>query len=126
MKWTLNNAGYLCATIKRKNWSQHRYVWTQHNGPIADGMVIHHINGIKTDNRIENLALVTRTQNEQKMDKARKGYTYDKHNNKYQAYRTIDGKMRHFGRFVTKCGAYMASRMCHITYRMAFTTETNT
>mgnify|MGYP000237878179 CR=1 FL=1 len=123
MKWTLNNAGYLCATIKRKNWFQHRYVWTQHNGPIADGMVIHHINGIKTDNRIENLALVTRTQNEQKMDKVGKGYTYDKHNNKYLAYRNIDGKIRNLGRFVTECGAYMANRMAYITHRMAFTTD---
>ena len=116
MNWYLNNAGYLQGYIKGKRWSQHRYVWTQHNGPIADGMVIHHINGVKTDNNIDNLALVTRTQNEQKMDKARKGYYYDKVRNKYLAQRKVNGVTKFIGRFATECGAYIASRMAYITH----------
>lgn len=39
---------------------EHRRVWEQHNGPIPEGLIIHHINEIKTDNRIENLQLVRR------------------------------------------------------------------
>lgn len=47
MKWTLNKGGYLIGGVKGKLWLQHRHVWTQHNGPIPDGMVIHHINSDK-------------------------------------------------------------------------------
>jgi len=35
---------------------EHRIVWAQANGSIPEGHVIHHLNGIKDDNRLENLA----------------------------------------------------------------------
>ncbi len=37
----------------------HRDVWEFHNGPIADGMAIHHKNGNTLDNDIGNLELVS-------------------------------------------------------------------
>ena len=36
----------------------HRIVWEMFNGPIPDGYVINHINGVRWDNRIENLECV--------------------------------------------------------------------
>lgn len=37
---------------------EHRYVWEQARGPIPPGYHVHHRNGIKTDNRLENLELL--------------------------------------------------------------------
>jgi len=42
----------------------HRYIWEHYNGEIKAGLEIDHINGIKTDNRIENLRLATKSQNQ--------------------------------------------------------------
>ena len=36
----------------------HRFVWEYHNGKIPDGEHIHHINGNKSDNTIENLGIM--------------------------------------------------------------------
>ena len=43
--------------------SVHRLVWEAVHGPIPIGMQINHINGIKKDNRIINLELVTGSEN---------------------------------------------------------------
>lgn len=39
---------------------EHRKVWFDHHGMIPAGVLVHHENGDRTDNRIENLRLHTR------------------------------------------------------------------
>ncbi len=62
-----NKQGYYRATLSidgiAKTYLVHKIVWEAFNGPISDGMEINHINEDKTDNRIENLELVTHKEN---------------------------------------------------------------
>lgn len=38
---------------------EHHSVWEQHNGPVPAGMIVHHKNHDKHDNRIENLSMLS-------------------------------------------------------------------
>jgi len=54
---------HLCREAKRRDRPVHRCVWEAHKGPIPKGLEINHINGVRNDNRIENLELVTKSGN---------------------------------------------------------------
>jgi len=43
-------------------WLEHVWVWEQANGPLPAGWVVHHLNGVKTDNRLENLAAMKKSE----------------------------------------------------------------
>jgi hypothetical protein len=60
---TSNGFGYLRITVLGKSYYAHRLAWFYMNGEWPDQ--IDHINGIKSDNRIENLRNVTVQQNNQ-------------------------------------------------------------
>lgn len=63
----VNKNGYVVVRYKDKDMSRgalvHRLVYEAFNGPIAEGMQINHKNGIKTDNRLENLEATTPSEN---------------------------------------------------------------
>lgn len=60
-KGRIDIRGYLRYTLEgsNKNVYEHRLVWELVHGPIPKGYVIHHRNRNKTDNRIENLEMLS-------------------------------------------------------------------
>ena len=46
-----------------RNIQLHRLVWQSFNGPVPDGLQINHKNGVGSDNRLENLEVVTASEN---------------------------------------------------------------
>ena len=59
----VNSAGYLQIVIDKKHYKCHRLAWLYMYGSFPEGE-IDHINRAKTDNRIANLRVVTRSQNQ--------------------------------------------------------------
>lgn len=59
----VNNAGYIVIGINGTVYQAHRLAWVYVFGRIHDDLMIDHINGDRSDNRIRNLRLVTPYEN---------------------------------------------------------------
>jgi hypothetical protein len=93
----LHSSGYIQIRISGKNYQAHRLAWMIVYGEDPKNLLIDHINGNKTDNRICNLRLATNQQN-QRNNKC-KGFYWNKQKKKWKAHIRIDGKLKHLGLF---------------------------
>lgn len=105
--------GYIRIDIDGRNCSAHRLAWIYVYGEISD-LCIDHINRIKSDNRISNLRLVTRSENQQNKTVEKntvsgvKGVCWSKSDSKWMAQIAHQGKHIHLGRFKSASEAEVA------------------
>jgi hypothetical protein len=109
----------------------HRWVWMWHHGDFPPpGIDIDHINGVRTDNRIENLRLATRSQNmwnQRKRSDNTSGYPgvkYDERCGKWAARIRVNKQFRWLGHHNTMEEAVAARRaaslLLHGDYKREF------
>jgi hypothetical protein len=97
--------GYVNIYVCGKHYPAHRLVWFYFHG-VFPTENIDHINGNKSDNRIENLREATTSQNchnrglPKNNTSGLKGIRYKK--NRWEASISIDGKRKYLGRYKTK------------------------
>ena len=111
------NTGYLFVTLtkkgKCKSYTIHQLVaiaFLNHKVCKYD-LVVDHINNVKTDNRVENLQIVTHRENISKDKKGSSKYTgvyWYKPRNKWCAKITINGKKIYLGLFINEEDANLA------------------
>lgn len=100
---TKNTDGYIRVQINGKFYAAHKLIYLMWHGVYPD--CIDHINGNRSDNRIENLREVTRSQNQWNRKTGKnntsgiKGVVFDTNRNKWTASLYIDGKQKTLGRF---------------------------
>jgi hypothetical protein len=109
--------GYIHPMIGGKHVHQHRIIAAVFLGlDMTDSKIqVDHINGIRHDNRLENLRLVNNQQNQWNRTTA-KGYYWNKQHRKWKAQLKVDGKTQFLGYFDTEEAAheaYLESKAIH-------------
>lgn len=113
------STGYRYVTLHRISMSAARLAWFYVHGEWPD-LLIDHINGVRTDNRISNLRLCTHKQNMQNVFKIREaseinsefmGVHWDKQNEKWVSSISYEGIRVRVGSFVNERKAFMAYLM---------------
>lgn len=103
-----SSTGYRRIRVKDVMWYAHRIAWYMQTGEDPRAFTIDHINRDRSDNRICNLRLATRPQ--QNLNTAVhsdntsgfRGVTFHKQNKRWQARLGINGKFKSLGLYDTK------------------------
>jgi len=115
IKQSIDSGGYLMVSLCKNGTHYtrkiHILVWDAFGDKPRNGrkLQIDHVNGIKTDNHISNLQLLTPRQNTTKSKKSKTGLTgaYQDRNG-FISLIQINGKQNYLGRFATKQEAHQA------------------
>lgn len=105
--------GYRVGCLDSTVYMAHRIAWVIYNGEI-DEREVDHINGARDDNRMQNLRLVTPTENRRNAAIPRHntsgfvGVGFRQSKGRWCAYITVDNRSRHLGYFSSKEDAVQA------------------
>ena len=124
--------GYIRIILRPGNYTGHVLAWVLYYKEWPDVRYdIDHINGIKTDNRKENLRLVTRSQNMLNSHKASKastsgfpGVSFSNSKNKWRAYIKINYRQIFGGYYDSKEEAILARVKLELEYELGGNSNT--
>ena len=108
--------------FKSKEYLYSRVVWTWFNGEIPEGMIVDHINQDPSDDRLENLRLVTKSGNSRNTKRPIDntsgiiGVSYNTARDKWEAYINIKGKRKRLYYGVSKAKAAVIRKAAEYIY----------
>ncbi len=117
---TGSKSTYSLIMFDGKAYAAHRLIYAWHNGKIADGRVIDHIDGNKKNNKIENLRAVTKSQNSQNSKlqsnniSGIRGVHFNNERQKWVATIYKNKKLKSLGRYTTKQDAIKARKRAEV------------
>jgi len=115
-----NEKGYIQILFRYNNKQfklrAHQFIWFCKYGEYDKELNIDHINGIKDDNRIENLRLTTHSENMQ--NTKRKGYYFDKRSKSWYSRIQVNKKVIPLGYFKNEYDARQAYLNAKLIYHI--------
>jgi len=96
----LDKKGYVQIKINGSYYMAHRLIYMMFNGHISRNKEIDHINRIRDDNRLENLRLVSRTENMWNTNYS--GVTLSPNKKRFKAQINVNGVKKYLGLFDTE------------------------
>lgn len=121
-----NGGGYIQVRINGKLYKAHHLVWLWHGRQIPIGCVIDHINGVPNDNRVDNLRVCSRAENNRNARLKRtnqsgvKGVSWYAKTGKWVAQLQVDGCKKHLGLFSRIEDAAEAVQLARASFHGAF------
>ena len=118
---SLSADGYRRVQIQGASYSAHRLAWLYTHGRWPNGQ-IDHINGDKSDNRLENLREVSNAENGRNTKRrstntsGTMGVHWDKAAGKWRARIDVDGATKHLGLFENKQDAIDTRKAAEIEF----------
>lgn len=116
-------SGYRYGKILNQNQKAHRIAWAIHHGEHAPkDMVIDHINGDRSDNRADNLRLVSRHENSKNRARSKNntsgkmGVRWIEDRQRWQSSIVVDQKQIHLGYFKTMEKAIASRELAESEY----------
>lgn len=119
-----STTGYIKLSIAGKQVYSHRVAWFLFFGEEPK-VGIDHVNQIKTDNRISNLRLASKSENGRNTKLPRDntsgviGVSWSKISQKWRAYISVEGKQHHLGLFDSKEDAISARKDANILFNFS-------
>lgn len=115
----VNGHGYVQLSIHKRKYEAHRIIWLMARGSLPTRK-IDHKNGIKTDNRLNNLREATTAQNAWNSKKAR-GASIHAQTGRWQSRISLNGTSKFLGLFDSELEAMEAYKLACIAHRGEFT-----